>query len=331
VAAPRLFVSSTYYDLRFVRADLAILEEQMGVEVVRFEAGQIPYHTAPTLSEAICKEIDNCNILVSVIGGRYGSVIANDDRELSISQLEVERAVKSGLLLFAFIDADVLSQYSVFLANRLSATSIRWPAVDDVRVFDFIKYIHDLPGRNPVFPFRTPREIQDILKIQLAGLFCDLLQRVKQGHFASHLDQVISSAERLQTLQTDLAQREAQVDQRMREMVLPDHDIYATVQRVLGLAYRTFFRNKVELVTLLRAHLFDEILENQLPERMRDRIYFKRESPKLYLALTKECFAADGEIRVADITSGSDVVWSGTRMPTGNITAVTVSTAERHS
>ena len=72
MAAPRLFVSSTFYDLRFVRADLSVLKEQMGLEVIRFETGAIPYHTAETLPEACCKEIDTCNIMVSVIGGRYG-------------------------------------------------------------------------------------------------------------------------------------------------------------------------------------------------------------------------------------------------------------------
>ena len=122
-------------------------------------------------------------------------------RTVSISRLEVERAVESGLLLFAFVEADVFAQYPTYLSNRAIASQIIWPSVDDTKVLEFIEYIHSLRGRNPVFPFRTPREVQDTLRVQLAGLFCDLLQREKLDKYSSHLDQVIESAERLQKLQ----------------------------------------------------------------------------------------------------------------------------------
>lgn len=89
---------------------------------MRFETGAIPYHTAETLPEACCREIDNCHVLVSIIGGRYGSVVKQPaemldghigERSVSISRMEVERAVKSGLLLFAFV-----VDFRIFFKNR---------------------------------------------------------------------------------------------------------------------------------------------------------------------------------------------------------------------
>jgi len=331
MAQPRLFVSSTYYDLRFVRADLAVLEEQIGVEVVRSETGAIPYHTADTLPEACCREIDNCHVLVSIIGGRYGSVVKQraetadghvDERTVSVSRMEVERAVHSGLLLFAFVEADVLAQYPTYLSNREMASSIKWPAVDDIEIFKFIEYIYSQPGRNPVFPFRTPREIQDTLRDQLAGLFCDLLQRKKLDKYSSHLDQVIESAERLQKLQTDLALREAEAERRIKETALPDHEIYRRLQDVLGIQFRIFFKNRVELEAVLHAYEFKELNPQELREEIRnERLYFYREKPRLYIGILKACFSdADGEVISGSTINGAEVVWSGKSAPGGGLT-----------
>ena len=169
MAVPRVFVSSTYYDLRYVRADLDVLADQMGFEVVRFEDGSIPYHTAMTLPDACCKEIENCQILLLIIGGRYGSVVLveaeQDDgdegdskRSISISRLELEHAVRSVLLIFTFVDAAVLAEHRTYQSNlnrNVDVKDIAWAAVDDVAVFEFIDFIKNLPGRNPTFDFRT--------------------------------------------------------------------------------------------------------------------------------------------------------------------------------
>jgi Domain of unknown function (DUF4062) len=327
MALPRIFVSSTFYDLRFVRADLAILEEHIGVEVVRFETGAVPYHTAETLPEACCKEIDNCHILVSVIGGRYGSVVAqpsesadgrSSNRSISISRLEVERAVKSGLLLFAFVEADVYALHPTYLNNRSMANKIVWPSVDDIRVFEFIEYIHNLPGRNPIFPFRTPREIQDMLRVQLAGLFCDLLQREKLDKYSSHLDQVIASAERLQNLQLLLSAREAEAERRIRETALPDDEIYGQLQAVLGLDFRIFFKNREELKRLLSAHGFGEVDRELREEFRRERYYYYREKPRLFIGILKSCFSdPDGNVVETHADDVSKLVWSGRTLPGG--------------
>lgn len=142
MAIPRIFISSTYYDLRYVRSDLDILEDQIGVEIVRFEDGAIPYHTAETLPEACCKEIENCQILVLVIGGRYDSTVEildaqNDEpkRAISISRLELEHALRSGLIVFTFVEVGVLGEYRTFEANPENAGNIAWATVDNVAVF----------------------------------------------------------------------------------------------------------------------------------------------------------------------------------------------------
>ena len=284
MSLPRIFVSSTFYDLRFIRADLAVLEEQMALEIVRFETGKIPYHTANTLPDACCKEIDNCNVLISVIGGRYGSTVEVDEsppkigeppekpedvpkkRIVSISRLEVERAIKSGLLLFTFVDAGVLNEYRTYSINKENADNINWSSVDNIQVFDFIEYIYSQAGRNPVFPFNTPREIQNILRLQLSGLFCDLLTREKLIQYSSHIDHVIKSAEKLEELQNRLRNKELMAEKAIEEMTLPSHPFFSHIQKLLGSAIRAYFKSKNEMIALFN-HFGYENIDMEVPQK----------------------------------------------------------------
>lgn len=67
MAKPRIFVSSTFYDLRQVRADLDRFIKDLGYEPVLNELGNIPYGKDDKLEEYCYKEISNVDILVSII------------------------------------------------------------------------------------------------------------------------------------------------------------------------------------------------------------------------------------------------------------------------
>jgi predicted transcriptional regulator len=90
MANPRIFISSTFYDLRHVRADLERFIKEQGYDPVLNEQGNIPYGKDDKLEEYCYKEIANVHILVSIFGGRYGSE-SKVDRN-SISQMELKTA-----------------------------------------------------------------------------------------------------------------------------------------------------------------------------------------------------------------------------------------------
>ena len=73
MAKPRVFISSTYYDLRAIRADLERYIREHGFEPVLNERGHVPFHAEKRLKDACYKEIELSDILVSIIGGRYGT------------------------------------------------------------------------------------------------------------------------------------------------------------------------------------------------------------------------------------------------------------------
>ena len=44
MARPRVFISSTYYDLKYIRGGLEAFVRQTGYDPVLFEKGDIPFH-----------------------------------------------------------------------------------------------------------------------------------------------------------------------------------------------------------------------------------------------------------------------------------------------
>ena len=101
MARPRVFISSTFYDLRQVRADLERFIKELGYEPVLNERGSIPYEAKEQLEEYCYREIELCEILLALIGGRYGT--GSKRSPYSISQLELKTAMDKGKQVYVFV------------------------------------------------------------------------------------------------------------------------------------------------------------------------------------------------------------------------------------
>jgi hypothetical protein len=69
-------------------------------------------HTGPTRNwrSTATGKIGLCEVVVSIIGGRYGS--GSQQEPYSISQMELKTAVKHGKALFVFVEQSVYSESS---------------------------------------------------------------------------------------------------------------------------------------------------------------------------------------------------------------------------
>ena len=86
---PRVFVSSTFYDLRQIRADLNdFLDSQMGYRALISELDTFPIDPDQDTIENSKKQVrDNADILILIIGSRYGYI--PDDVAALLSRIEV--------------------------------------------------------------------------------------------------------------------------------------------------------------------------------------------------------------------------------------------------
>jgi len=76
MAKPRVFISSTYYDLKHIRASLELFIQSLGFETILSEKGDIAYSPEIPLDESCYREAAAADIYVLIVGGRYGSEIS---------------------------------------------------------------------------------------------------------------------------------------------------------------------------------------------------------------------------------------------------------------
>lgn len=185
MAKPRIFVSSTYYDLKHIRDRLEAFIENFGYEPVLFESGDIPFHHDRALDESCYAEINLCHILVLLIGGRYGSMTSDEAKETSanekiefynsITKKEYTTARDRDIPIFIFVEKNVLAEYETYKNNKES--DIKYAHVDSKNIFKLLDEILAKERNNFIRGFERFDDVATWLRDQWAGLFADLITK----------------------------------------------------------------------------------------------------------------------------------------------------------
>jgi hypothetical protein len=181
MAAPTIFVSSTFYDLRYIREGLRRFIESLGYNAVLSEDGTVFYDPKVSAAEACLGEIGNADMLVLILGGRYGSYMP--DLHKSVTNAEYQQAIKENLPVFALVEADTYSDYTIYRANQSQAevlSQITFPHADSVRIFEFIDEVRGQVTNNALVSFRAAADIEAYLRSQWAGMLHMFLGRDNQ-------------------------------------------------------------------------------------------------------------------------------------------------------
>lgn len=170
VTKAAVFVSSTCYDLKQVRADMFQFLDGLGFEPVLSEYNSFPIQPdANTIENCLAVVSTKADIFVLIIGGRYGSV-TDDGR--SVTNREYLSARAKGIPIYVFVQRSVLDLLRVWKANQSGDFS---SAVDSPKIFEFVSELHEV-GDKWIIPFETAQDVFAALKVQLAYLFRDSLQ-----------------------------------------------------------------------------------------------------------------------------------------------------------
>lgn len=256
MARPRVFVSSTYYDLRQVRSDLETFIKEIGYDPVLFERGQVPYGRDKKLEEYCYTEIEHCDIVIAVIGGRFGS--ASQRTPNSISQVELVAALKAGRQVYIFIEKSVFGEYRTYLVNKDNA-GIKFHFADNPAIYDFIEKCEGLPNNNPIHTFESARDIVEVLREQWAGLFQRFLQEDSRKTEIAAVQDIGQTAKTLKELVDFLTKERREGDKAIRGILINNHPIFPRLAKLLGAQYRVFFTNREELNAWLEARGFTPV------------------------------------------------------------------------
>lgn len=257
MARPRIFVSSTYFDLRVLRADLERFIREMGYEAVMFERGHVPYGSEQALEEYCYREIASCDILISIIGGKFGS--QSKDQKSSISQREMKAAIDLGKTIYIFVEKSVQVEYRTWQANKENE-GFKPASVNDKRVFRFLEEVYSLPSGNPIEGFELSEDITRFLKEQWSGLFQRLLQERSRANELNAIEGLKQTAQTLNSLVSYLADEKVKGDQAIRDILLSNHPAFNALKKLVGIPYRVIFTNVDDISSLLsaRGFVFDE-------------------------------------------------------------------------
>lgn len=204
MARLRVFVSSTYFDLRHIRSSMEGFIESMGYEPVLFESGDIPFHHDISLAESCYNEVNNSHMLVLIIGGRYGSAAEERKKKTpeneitkmyetynSVTKKEYETARNKDIPIFIFVEKGVKAEYETFKANRQNST-IKFAHVDNISIFMLLDEILAQQRNNYVKEFDKFEDIVAWLRDQWAGIFADLLSKKKDSSTLKDMSAQIS-------------------------------------------------------------------------------------------------------------------------------------------
>lgn len=118
---PRIFVSSTFYDLKPIREDLYHFIRQYNYEPIESEAGDIGYVPGQNLDKSCYTAMKDCDMAILIIGGRYGSAASDETDEdgdyISVTHKEFRTAVENGVPVYAFIEQAVNTEYELYNSN----------------------------------------------------------------------------------------------------------------------------------------------------------------------------------------------------------------------
>ena len=299
MAKPRIFVSSTFYDLRQIREDMERMIRDLGYEPVLHERGAIPYGKDERPEDYAYREIDLCDILVSIIGGRFGSE-SQSEPGYSISQNELKRALDKGTQVFIFIERNVLSEYETYKRNK-DNEEITYHFSDDKRVYEFIDQLYELPSNNPIASFGTAADIMVYLKEQWAGLFQRFLQEQMRAHEHSTLQEMNSVAKTLRELVNFLTEERKSKDEAIQNILLANHPAFRQLAALTGAPYRVFFSNREEFEKWLKARGWNmvdnteaKLDENSIEEWTNKNKHFKDG----HLVIMNDLFDGDGHLKI---------------------------------
>ena len=234
----------------------------LGYEPIRNEEGDIPYGKEDELQKYCYREIENVDILVSIIGNRYGSpaIVEDKEKEYSITQQEIKTAFERNKQVYIFIDKNVLTEYETYLLNKKSK-DITYKYVDNPNIYKFIEEVKSWSHNNNIKDFETADDITRYLKEQFAGLFKQYMDDRNRIEEILDIKDIKETAKTLHELVDFLREDTKGKDEEISRIIRIDHPLVNRLKKLLDVPYNFYIEGYKDLKALLNArgyHRTDE-------------------------------------------------------------------------
>ncbi|MEZ0612006.1 DUF4062 domain-containing protein [Fibrella sp. WM1] len=203
MALLKAFVSSTCYDLNILRTQLRAYLQSLGHEPIMSDYNDVLFDPRTHTHESCVQEISSADVVILIIGSRYGgtavpnavnsldieglkslsknSKLLDRTDKISITQLEILKAIESDIPIFTFVDSRVMHDHLFYEKNKDKGflDSLEFPSIEKkdsaVFIFEFINFIRLRSKNNSVIEFNKLSDIEDFLRRQWSALLQKLL------------------------------------------------------------------------------------------------------------------------------------------------------------
>jgi len=228
MAQPRVFISSTCYDLQEIRYQLRSFISDFGFEPVMSEFGDIFFDYQKHIQDSCKGEIEKCQLFVLIIGNSFGSTYYRQKEGTkspdSVTMQEFKRSIEVNTYKHIFINKFVEYDYKNYqrALNKEITKSIEniddlFEDVDDIvlsvkkdfinrypfpqdsykYIFNFLEIIYNLKTNNAIIPYESFDDIKTSLRKQWAGFMYDTITNNKTIPVSS-LDLVIEKIDKVE-------------------------------------------------------------------------------------------------------------------------------------
>lgn len=161
--APCVMVSSTFYDLQYLRDALRHFIEELGYRPLLSEHPSFPIDPDATTAENCRRRVEqDADVLVLLIGRRYGTI--DKHSASSVTNVEYLAARRKGIPIYAFVEAGMVPLLAAWKANPALDVSAD---VDSPKVFEFLDRVRSIDSVW-MQEFRTAGDIVGALRTQFA-------------------------------------------------------------------------------------------------------------------------------------------------------------------
>jgi len=210
MAQPRIFISSTCYDLQEIRYQLKDFIEGFGYMPVMSEFGDVFYDYKKHIQDSCKSEIDKSQLFVLIVGNSFGSIYYKQKDNVpvpdSVTMQEFRKAIESDIYKHIFVNRFVDYDYHNYkkslhksLKKHLENNKIKKNEIDleinnfieDYNskyqfpndsykfIFNFLEIIYDLKTNNAIITYESFEDIKDSLRKQWAGFMYESISKEK--------------------------------------------------------------------------------------------------------------------------------------------------------
>lgn len=210
MAQPRIFISSTCYDLQEIRFQLRSFIDDFGFIPVMSEFGDIFYDYQKHIQDSCKDEIDKSQLFILIVGNNFGSIYYKQKDIIkspdSVTMQEFRKAIETDIYKHIFINKYVDYDYKNFqkslnkhISTYLEKNEIKESHIDDTvltlksefksnypfpqesykYIFNFLDIIYSLKTNNAIITYESFEDIKSSLRKQWAGFMYDTITKSK--------------------------------------------------------------------------------------------------------------------------------------------------------